>query len=169
LLKKFTKSIDILNEATGKIFSWTVVVLNLLVVLEVVLRYVFNSPTIWNFEITKQVFALHFMITAGYGLLHNEHVSIDLVYIKLNKTAQNILDIITYLIFFFPFVGIIFFHGIRFAGNSWAELEKTTSVFGSPLFIIKTVIPVSALLLLLQGVNIFINRISYFFERKTSV
>jgi len=66
-LKKVLHFIDIVSEWTGRIFSWMIVVLTLLVVLEVVLRRFFGRPTIWNFEVTKQLYAFHFMIVSAYA------------------------------------------------------------------------------------------------------
>jgi len=158
-LKKLWDVIDAINEWTGRTCSWTIVVLAILVVLEVILRRFLNSPTIWNFEVTKQLYGFHFMIIAGYALLHKSHVSIDILYGKCSERKKAILDIISYTIFFFPFLLIVLYQGIKYAGNSWAMLETSWSVFAPPLYLIKTVIPVMAFLLLLQGVAIFVRQI----------
>ena len=99
------------------------------------------------------------MIIAGYALLHKSHVSIDILYGKCSERKKAILDIISYTIFFFPFLLIVLYQGIKYAGNSWAMLETSWSVFAPPLYLIKTVIPVMAFLLLLQGIVIFVRQI----------
>ena len=158
-MKKLWDFIDAINEWTGRICSWTLVVLAILVVLEVILRRFVNSPTIWNFEVTKQLYGFHFMIIAGYALLHKSHVSIDILYGKCSERKKAILDIISYTIFFFPFLLIVLYQGIKYAARSWAIYETSWSVFGPPLYPIKTVIPVTAFLLLIQGIAIFIRKL----------
>ena len=73
LLRKIAKSFDCINEWVGKIFAWLIVPLVLLTVTEVVMRRFFGAPTIWSFEVSKQVYSLHFMIVAGFGLLYPGH------------------------------------------------------------------------------------------------
>lgn len=147
------------NEWIGRVFCWLVVILNFVVVLEVVLRYVFNAPTVCNFEITKQLYAFHFMIVAGFTLLHGGHVSIDLVYSRFSERVRAFLDVIGCLIFCFPFTIIILFQGAKFAAASWSVMEKEWSVCGSPIFLIKTVIPISAFLLAMQALVIFVRKL----------
>jgi len=74
-----------------------------------------------------------------------------------------LFDLISYTIFFFPFVIVILIEGTKYAAESWAILEHSWSVFGPPLYPFKTVIPVTALLLLLQGGAIFIRNIYKYF------
>jgi TRAP-type mannitol/chloroaromatic compound transport system permease small subunit len=158
-LRKILKAIDSVSEWTGRIFSWVVVVLTVLVVLEVIMRRVLSRPTIWNFELTIQLYAFFFMIVAAYALLHRSHVAVDIIYQKFSRRTQAILDVITYTLFFFPFLSILFYEGSKYAANSWAMREKSWSVFAPPLYPIKTLIPVMAFLLLLQGLAIFIRRL----------
>ena len=159
-LKRILDFIDNISEWTGKIFNWTVALLILLVVLEVILRRVFNRPTIWNFEVTIQLFGFYFMILAAYALLHKSHVAVDILYARFNKRTKAIVDVITYLIFFFPFLSVVLYKGIFYAANSWEMGERSWSVFSPPLYPIKTIIPVMALLLIIQGCAIFIRQLS---------
>jgi len=156
MMRKFINMVESANEWIGRIFCWVVVALNSLVVIEVIMRRFFNHPTVCNFEITKQLYALHFMIVAAFALLYGSHVSIDIIYSKLTKRMQAVIDVITYIVFFFPFVTIVLFQGIKFAAASWAQLERSWSVCASPLYPIKTVVPVTAFLLMLQGMVNFI-------------
>lgn len=143
------------NEWTGRIFGWTAAVLTLIVVLEVILRYGFNSPTVCNFEITKQIYGFYFMIVSGYALLHGAHVSVDVIHSKLAQRKRDVLDIISYILFFFPFCGIVLLYGTRFATDSWEILETSWSACGSPLYYIKTIVPLSFVLIIIQGIALF--------------
>ncbi|RJR32997.1 MAG: TRAP transporter small permease subunit [Desulfobacteraceae bacterium] len=158
-MRRILGVIDVISEWTGRIFSWTVVVLTVLVVLEVFMRRMFNRPTIWNFEVTIQLYAFFFMIVAAHALLRRSHVAVDVVYLLFSRRTRAILDVITYLIFFFPFLITLLYEGSRYAAESWAVKEKSWSVFAPPLYPIKTVIPVMAFLLLLQGLAIFIRQL----------
>lgn len=156
---RFINFLDEINNWTGRIVSWVVVLISLLVVTEVIMRRFLNHPTIWNFEVVKQLYGFHFMILAGYTLLYRGHVAIDLIHEKLNPRNQAILNIISYLIFFFPFCLIMIWQGISFAATSWGMKETNWGVFAMPLYPIKTIIPIAAALLLIQGFSIFVRQV----------
>lgn len=146
------KKIDLMNEWIGRIFSWCIILLTLLSVMEIIERRVFDNPTLWGFEVTTQMFGLYFMIIAGYGLLYGSHVSIDVFTHYLSPKGLAIMDIFSYCIFFFPFTLVCIWQGYFFAAKSWAIKETSMSVFGPPLYPIKTVIILTFILLLLQGI-----------------
>jgi len=158
-VKKLVKFLDSINEWTGRIFCWLVVPLVLLTVMEVILRRFLGAPTIWSFEVLKQVYALHFMIVAGFGLLYGSHVSVDIFTMMLSKRARAILDLVSYLLFFFPFCTVSIWQGYLFASRSWAMKETSWSVFAPPLYPVKTVIVVTFILLALQGISECIKRV----------
>lgn len=158
-MRRFLHFLDEINGWVGRICSWTIVAISLLVVTEVIMRRFLNHPTIWNFEVVKQLYGFYFLILAGYTLLHRSHVAIDLVHEKLKPRSQALLDVISYLIFFFPFCTVMFWQGVSFAKTSWQMKETSWSVFAPPLYPIKTVIPAAALLLLIQGASMFIRQL----------
>lgn len=151
VLRKIAKASDWFNEWVGLVFSWLIVPLVLLTVMEVIMRRFLGSPTIWSFETLNQIYGLHFMIVAAYGLKYGAHVSVDLFTHRMTPKRRAALDIFSYLIFFFPFciVGIV--QGYRFAATSWGMREHSWSVFSPPLYPIKTVIMITFILLLIQG------------------
>jgi len=155
-METFLHVMESINEWVGRIFSWMVAVLTVIVVLEVVLRYFFNSPTVCNFEITKQLYGFYFMIVAGYTLLHGSHVSVDIIYERFSPRNRAILDLLSYTVFFFPFCIVMIIYGTCFAADSWRQMETSWSACGCPLYPIKTVVPVSFVLITIQGAVIFI-------------
>jgi len=161
MINRFLKGVDGLNRWVGRCGSVLIAVLTILVVSEVFMRYVIGRPTIWSFEITKMIYGFYFMILGGYTLQKNAHVAVDVVYEMLSPKTQAILDVISYLVFFFPFCIVLLVEGIRFANTSWQIAETSWSVFAPPLYPIKTVIPVAVALILLQGIAIFIRRITF--------
>jgi len=157
----FAKKIDGISDWTGRVFCWLVIPLTVLIVYEVFTRRVLGAPTIWTFELSNFLYGAHFMLVAGYGLLHKSHVCIDLFVMRGSKRTAQILDLICYFVLFFPFIIMILYHGIDFAKDSWATLETSWSTWAPPLFPIKTVIPVTAFLLLLQGISEVIKKIIF--------
>jgi len=155
------KKIDRVSEWSGLIFSWLVIPLTILICYEVFTRKVIGSPTIWTFELSNFLYGGHFMLVAAYGLLHGAHVRIDLFVMRGSKKTQEILDIICYFVLFFPFIVMILYHGFEYAVDSWATWETSWSVWGPPLYPSKTVIPITAFLLLIQGISDVIKKIIF--------
>ena len=158
-LNTFLKCFDWVSEWTGRIFVWLVIPLTVVVVFEVISRRFFNTPHIWATEVTNYIYGPHFMLVAAYTLLYKSHVSIDIIYGRFSPRTRGMLDIFTYLVFFFPFCSIVFYQGILFAQTSWSIGETSDSAALGVVPLIKTVIPVTFGLLLFQGVANFIRGI----------
>ena len=158
-LNTFLKGFDWLSEWSGRIFVWLIIPLAVVVVYEVVSRRFFNAPNIWATEVTNYIYGPHFMLVAAYTLLHQSHVSIDIIYGRFSPRTRGILDILTHLIFFFPFCIIVFAEGIVFAQTSWSIGETSDSAALRVVPLIKTVIPITFGLLLLQGLANFVRSI----------
>ena len=158
-LKTILEGFDSISEWSGRIFVWLIIPLTVVVVYEVISRRVFNAPHIWATEVTNYIYGPHFMLVAAYTLLYKSHVSIDIIYGRYSPRTRGILDIITYLVFFFPFCSIVFYQGIIFAQTSWSIGETSESAALRVVPLIKTVIPVTFGLLLIQGLANFIRSI----------
>lgn len=163
-LKKITNILDRMNEFVGKLVSWSVLLIMLLIVYEVLSRRVFNSPTIWTLEITTMLFGFYFMMIAGYGLLTKSLVSVDIFYERFTLKTKAIIDLITYTILFLPFVISVLYGGLLFAFTSWIQKEVSWSAFSPPVYPIKTVIPVAMFFLLLQGISEILKRVIVLME-----
>jgi len=97
------------------------------------------------------------MMVAAYTHLYSGHVNVDLVYLHLSRRWQAVIDVVSYLIFFFPYVLIFVIAGSEYAAASWATGEKTlTARLPVVMPAMKTLIPVASLLLLLQGLSNFV-------------
>jgi len=165
-LKTFLQGLDNVSEWTGKIFIWLIIPLTALVVFEVISRRVFNMPHIWAPEVTDFIYGPHFMLVAAYTLLHRGHVSIEVIYERFSPKVRAILDCFTYLVFFFPFLIIVFTQGILFAYTSWSIGETSESAALIVVPGVKTVIPVAFLLILIQGLANFIRRVIFVIRGK---
>lgn len=160
-----SNKIDALSTWTGKVFSYLLIPLTVCVVFEVVTRYL-GSPTIWTFETSNFFYGAHFMLVAAYGLLMKSHVSIDLISTKFSAKTQAIVSLFCYATMYLPFIAIFTYFGFAYAYNSWGMLENSWSSWGPPLYPIKTVIPVTAVLLLLQGFSEVIKTIDSLVQAK---
>lgn len=147
--------------AIGKAASWAILPLMLIMVFEVITRRMLNHPTVWTFETSTQLYGFHFMMLAAYTLHLGRHISVDIVVERFDKRTRALLDVALYLVFFFPFIIVLLIEGIAFAWESWKLFETSFTVFAPPVYPIKTVIPVTALMLLLQGFCIFYRKIVF--------
>src|SRR5699024_4330624 len=163
-IKKVTSFIDNINSWVGRIGAWSALALMFVIVFEVVSRRIFNSPTIWGYEVITMIYGFHFMIVAGYALLHKSLVSVDLLYDQFSEKTKAVLDIVTYLVLFFPFIVSILYVSYNQAIFSWEIRETSSTFFGAPVYLTKTVIPIALLLLMLQGISEILKRIAILIE-----
>jgi TRAP-type mannitol/chloroaromatic compound transport system permease small subunit len=163
-IRVFVKKIDILSEWCGRIFSWFIVTIIGLSLFEVFTRRFLGKPTIWTHETLSYFFCASILFTMGYTLLHKQHVRVDLIYGRFTPKTKAILDIITFIFFLGFFSSIFLWKGIVFAATSWAMLERTPSAFNFYVFPAKTLLPIGAFFLLLQGLSDFIKNIIFLFK-----
>jgi TRAP-type mannitol/chloroaromatic compound transport system permease small subunit len=152
--------IDRFTEWTGRILAWLCFPLILALVYEVTARYLFHAPTDWAYDVTYMLYGTIFMLGAAFTLLKKAHIRTDLFYSNWSPRTQGMADTIMYVLFYFP--GILFFliAGWDYAAHSWATQEHTSlSPWRPVIYPFKTVIPVTAFLLLLQGVSELIKSI----------
>lgn len=159
-LLKTIRVIDRFSEALGRVFAWMVVPLILALVYEVVMRYGFDAPTIWAYDVSFMIYGTHFMLGAGYTLLRKGHIRTDFFYEKWSARRQGWVDSVSYLVFFFP--GLFFFllAGWDSAWHSFTIGERSeVSAWRPILWPFKFAMPVAAALLIVQGVSEFIKSV----------
>ncbi len=147
-LRKFLESIV---EWTGIIFCFLAVPLCLLVVFEVGLRII-SDPTIWSFEVSLILFGAHYFLLAAYGLKYKSHAVIDIFTSKANRNLVKTFQIISYVLLFFPFTIGLLIMSVPFAIDAWKNMETSWSMWGQPLYIVKSIMPIAMLLLVMQGI-----------------
>ena len=137
----------------GKAAAWLVAPLTLALVYEVVSRYIFNRPTIWAYDMTYMLAGALFMLGTPYALRKGAHVRLDFVLAAFKPRWQALSDLVLYLIVYFPAIYLFFTVGYAFALQSWRQHETMpTSAWSPAIYPLKTVIPVTLFLLLVQGV-----------------
>lgn len=122
-----------------------------LVLSEVIRRYFFNAPTVWGNELTQLIFGMYVILSGGHILRWGGHVNVDLLYSRIGLKTKAVIDIITFFLFFL-FCGMLLLYGGSLAWESISILERSNSAWEVPLYPWKAMIPIGALLLLLQGV-----------------
>jgi len=156
--KSILDAIDIVSDSVGKAASLLILPMILLAVFGTLMRYAFNQPIIWITETVGFLFGTLFMLGGAYCLLHSAHVNVDILYQRWSPRTRAIIDMITYLLFFFV-VGVLVWYGIRVAWRSISVLEVDVTPWAPPLYPIKTLIPIAGLLLFLQGIVKFIRNL----------
>jgi TRAP-type mannitol/chloroaromatic compound transport system permease small subunit len=149
--------IDGISDWSGRIFSWLILPLMIGLTWEVVARYAFNAPTIWAYDSSYMLYGSHFMLGAGYTLLKGGHIRTDIFYQNWSPRTQAAVDATLYLLFFFPGMIFFFWMGSVEAAHAWSIQERSDASPWRPiLYPFKTVLPLTALLLIVQGVSEFI-------------
>jgi TRAP-type mannitol/chloroaromatic compound transport system permease small subunit len=160
---KIEDYIDRFSIWSGNIIRWLAVILTVVVLYEVVARYLFNAPTIWAFDTAMMVFSVMFLFGAAYVLQIKAHIKVDVIQNMLPRRVQLILDLIYYIVFFFPFLCVMVVFGSKIAISMTIAGEiSNTSQWLEPIWPWRWVIPVGFFLLLLQAVAEFIRLIKSF-------
>jgi TRAP-type mannitol/chloroaromatic compound transport system permease small subunit len=151
-MTRFLFFIDSLSTWVGKAFAWLILVLTLGVSYEVFVRYALRAPTTWAFDFSYITYGALFLMAGAYTLSRNGHVRADVVYRFWKPRTQAIMDLVLYLIFFLPAVLAFMYSGFNYA--SMSVRFKEVSIFspaGVPVFPLKALIPITGVLLFLQG------------------
>ena len=159
-MKQFQILIDKLTDNIANVLLYILIVLIVLVFSTVFFRYVFNMSYIIIQEIIMYLHALIFMFGISYALKENSHVKIDVLYNTLNKRIQRVISIAGLVSFILPTALFIIYISIDMVTQSWMILEGSSEAGGLNLvFILKSLIPISGVLIFLQGISELIKHI----------
>jgi len=154
-MQKLCNIIDALNERVGQLAGWLVLAMVFVTFLVVVLRYGFNFGRISLQEISTYLHAFVFMLGGAYTLKHNEHVRVDIFYQDMSTRNKAKVNFFGTLFLLLPFAGFIIWVSVDYVSNSWKLLEGSREAGGLPfVYILKTLIPAMAILLLLQAISL---------------
>lgn len=151
---RIVRVIDKFTDTTGTWIAWLNVPLVLIVSYEVIARYAFNAPTVWSFDLTYMLYGAIFMLGAAYTLHKGAHIRTDFFFEKWSVRTRNVVDSIAYLVFFFPSL-IVFLYVSGAEGWYAFEIGETSeqTPWRPILWPFKWVVPLTCLLLLIQGVS----------------
>jgi TRAP-type mannitol/chloroaromatic compound transport system permease small subunit len=144
--------IDRLNSAVGRAASWCALAVVLIGFAVVLLRYVLGIGSIWLQESILYAHAALFLLAAAWTLKAGGHVRVDVFYANAAPRTKAWVDLCGALFLLLPFALAIIVFALPYVARSWAVLERSRESSGLPLvFVLKTLIPLFALLLALQG------------------
>jgi TRAP-type mannitol/chloroaromatic compound transport system permease small subunit len=157
-LARIARLIDAFNERTGRLFSWAAVLMVLVQFVVVLQRYVFGIGSIWAQESIVYMHGLMFMVVAGYTLLHNAHVRVDVFYRTMSPAKKAYVDLLGTVLLLWPVCFLVFYVAFPYVEASWAVHEGSRETSGiQGVYLLKSVILVFAVLLALQGLSTVIH------------
>lgn len=153
-LTSFADRIDRLNGAIGQAASWLALFIVVVQVVVVLLRYVFGIGSIWAQESIIYAHAALFMLTAAWALHTGGHVRVDVFYADASPRRKALIDLIGALLLLLPFMAVLIWFSVPYVARSFAILERSRESSGLPIvYLLKSLIPIFAFLLALQGVS----------------
>ena len=152
MLNTFLLMIDRFSMAVGHAFAWCILILTLGTSYEVFMRYVLNNPTSWAFDMSYILYGALFIMSGAYALSRNAHVRGDVFYRLLKPRVQASIELVLYIIFFYPGVTSLMIAGFGYASDSFRYKEvSVNSPVGVPIWQLKALIPIAGALLFIQG------------------
>lgn len=160
VLLKTAEVADRINIAIAHAVRWLALFMVLITVAVVLLRYLFNTGAIVLQESVMYLHGILFLLGIPYGLSKDTHVRVDLIYSRLPDARQTYVDVAGHVLFLIPVALFILITSVPYVAASWRVLEGSAEVGGIPgVFLLKTLIPLMALLLLVQGVSDIIRKL----------
>lgn len=160
-LLKFSNTVDRLSGWIGKYVIWLILASTVISAINAIVRKVFNTSSNAFLEIQWYLFAASFLIAAGYTLLNNEHVKIDVVSSKFSKRTQIKIDIFGFAAFLIPLCLAILWYGIPFFYKALISGEVSSNAGGLIRWPVYAMMPLGFSLLLLQAVSELIKRVAF--------
>jgi len=152
-MSALAERIDRLNAAIGHAVAWLALAVVLLQFALVVARYLFGLGSVWLTETVIYAHATLFMLAAAWTLGAGGHVRVDIFYADASARSKALVELIGALLLLLPFMLVLIWLSVPYAARSWAILEHSQETSGLPIiFALKTLIPLFALLMALQGV-----------------
>jgi TRAP-type mannitol/chloroaromatic compound transport system permease small subunit len=153
-VEQFLHFVDRLSTWMGQTFAWCILILTFGVSYEVFVRYVVVAPTAWAFDLSYTMYGALFMMAGAYTLARDGHVRGDFLYRLWPVRWQGAIDLVLFLLFYFPSVIALIWYGWPYFVQSWSF--KETSVYSPasvPVWQIKALIPIAGVVLLMQGIS----------------
>lgn len=155
LLKAICRWIDTLNIWMGKFAAWTTALVVAVVFVDVVMRYAFGISFVFTQELEWHLFAFIFLIGAGYTLLKDGHVRVDIFYQRLSTKGKAWINLLGVIFFLIPGCLMILLTSMKFVQSSFAVMEGSPDPGGIPYrWVLKSCILIGFILVLLQGLSL---------------
>ena len=156
-----SRLIDGMNAHIASAVSWTLLAAVLICAINALVRYLFNMSSNAWLEIQWYLFAALFMLASAHTLRRDEHVRIDVIVGRLSRRTQVWIDLFGFVLFLMPISLLILWYGLPFALDSIRSGEMSSNAGGLIVWPVKLLVPVSFLLMALQGLSEIIKRVAY--------
>ena len=158
--ERFASLLDALSERIGRLVSWLTLGMVLATVTVVVMRYTAGMGLIWLQESINWMHSLVFMLGAAYTLKADEHVRVDVFYRGMNERWKAAINLAGTILFLLPLCAFLLVESWQYVATSWRIAERSREAGGLPMiYLLKTVIPMMAVLLALQGISMVLRAI----------
>jgi TRAP-type mannitol/chloroaromatic compound transport system permease small subunit len=149
LIEQYLRFTDWLNQKFAWIVAFMIVPMLFIMIWEIVMRYFFNSPSLWAYEISLFVYGAYIVLGGAYTHLAGGHVNVDIIWGQLPPRGRAMLDILTSGLAFL-FLGVLFWVSLQITINSWQIGETTMSHWKPIYYPLRTTLPVGCFLFLMQ-------------------
>jgi TRAP-type mannitol/chloroaromatic compound transport system permease small subunit len=153
MLEKISSAIDAFNRKEGEWSALLIIPLTIVVIYEVIMRYVFNAPTVWGFEATTFIYGVHFMLGLAYTAVHDGHVKVDIFTSRAKSRTQVVLVILTNLVIFLPVFTCMTIWSWKYAITSTLQHELNSTSWAPPIWPFKLIMAIAFSFLLIQGIS----------------
>ncbi|WP_419174106.1 TRAP transporter small permease subunit [Desulfosediminicola sp.] len=165
MFSKISRGIDTFSTKQGELTSMLIIPLLVVVLYEVLMRYGFNTPTSWGFEVTAFLYGMHYMFGISYTDVKNGHVRVDIFTSLAPKKVQAAISALTTLVLFLPVMTCMTIWSGKFAWYSIEGLERNSTSWAPVIYPYKIVMALCFLFLLLQGISNLIKDLQVFFDK----
>ena len=160
-LLRLSRLIDALNRWVGSWIIWLILASTVISAVNAVIRKAFNMSSNAFLEVQWYLFAASFMLAAGYTLLHNEHVRIDVIVGRFSKRTQIWIDVFGFVAFLLPVCLAVLYLSIPFFLQGWHSGELSQNAGGLIRWPVYLMMPLGFGLLLLQAISELIKRLAF--------
>ena len=160
MLEKVSRAIDAFNRKQGEWSALLILPLTIVVIYEVIMRYVFDAPTIWGFELTTFLYGVHFMLGLAYTDVTDGHVKVDIFTARAKPRTQAFFVIVANLLIFLPVFTCMTIWSWKYAITSTLQHELNSTSWAPPVWPIKLIMAVAFSFLLIQGISTVIKALN---------
>jgi TRAP-type mannitol/chloroaromatic compound transport system permease small subunit len=164
-----TRGLDAISRAVGRVTAWLILPMVGSLVYEVTARYVFDAPTVWAYDMTFMLYGTFFMLGSAWTLQRGGHIRTDTFYADWTPRTRAIVDIACYVLLYLPAMVVFLKLGAEYFWKSYQQNERiVTSPWLPIVWPFKLVMPVSAALLILQGISELLKSVRVLMLRRES-
>ncbi len=159
MVQRFLLIIDNISEWSGKISSFFVLAASLAVAVEVVMRYAFDAPPIWGFELSIYLCAVAYLLSGAYAELHKAHVRIDIFYMHWSPRVKAIIDLTVTTPLLLLGVGALLWFGVEKGIEDFINGTTSGTPWGPVIWPVEALLVLGCLLLIFRGIATFIRNL----------